>query len=345
MKHRNSSYELLRLVAQWMIVAYHIILFHYIYDSSFVDKYYYASFFLLHTGVPVFVIISGFFKIKVSVKGLLKLLFCGLIYGTGLKLIGHFVYGDVLNPINLLPLSGTEYWFLRTYLFIYLLSPCINKYLNQINIHQRVCFIVILIYINFVCSTLRADPSLIEGKNILVFLLWYTVGDTLRKYEMNFKVVSTSVFLVLWIFLNLVIVICYLLINIKFWSFCVNELFFPYYSLGLLINSILLFIMFSRINIQSKFINTLSKSCLAIYLIHGSFILFHIIGPIANYIEANVSSVLLNYLLLFLVAAIVSLACIVVDKLLTPLWSIVDRLSEKITETKLGNYLVNYSDI
>ena len=119
MKQRNSSYELLRLVAQWMIVVYHIILFHYINDSTFVNKYYYASFFLLHTGVPVFVIISGYFKIRVSVKGLLKLFFCGLIYGSGLNLLGYFVYGDNLNPISLLPLSGTEYWFLRTYLFIY----------------------------------------------------------------------------------------------------------------------------------------------------------------------------------------------------------------------------------
>ena len=207
------------------------------------------------------------------------------------------------------------------------------------------CFIVILLYINFVCSTLRADPSLVEGKNILVFLLWYTVGDTLRKYENRLNIVSTSIILILWILLNILIVISYFLFNTKFLSFCVNELFFPYYSLGLLINSIILFILFSRLYIQSKFINTLSKSCLAIYLIHGSFILFYIIGPIANYIEANVSSVLLNYLALFLLAALVSLVCVCIDKVLNPLWYIVDNFAEKLAKTKLGNYLTNYSEI
>lgn len=68
---RESSYELIRVLAQFFIVFYHIFLF-FIYPATH-SQLHKAIWLPLHIGVILFVLISGFFGIRVSVKGLVKL--------------------------------------------------------------------------------------------------------------------------------------------------------------------------------------------------------------------------------------------------------------------------------
>ena len=81
---RQSSFELMRLLAQFMIVYYHILLFLSATENSQIIK---ALQIPVHIGVPLFVIISGYFGIKPSPKGLLKLLSIMFIYTVPLMLI------------------------------------------------------------------------------------------------------------------------------------------------------------------------------------------------------------------------------------------------------------------
>lgn len=71
MNARESSFELIRLVAQYMIVLYHILLI-VIYPLS-QETFHKAIWLPLHIGVPLFVLISGYFGIRASAKGLTKL--------------------------------------------------------------------------------------------------------------------------------------------------------------------------------------------------------------------------------------------------------------------------------
>ena len=73
---RESSFELLRLIAQILIVYYHILLF--VVYPTYGLAIYKALWFPLHIGVPLFVLISGFFCIKPSIKGFVKLL--GMVF-------------------------------------------------------------------------------------------------------------------------------------------------------------------------------------------------------------------------------------------------------------------------
>jgi surface polysaccharide O-acyltransferase-like enzyme len=75
-KERQSAFELLRIIAQIMIVYYHILLIG-IYPTSGIP-FYKALWLPLHIGVPLFVMISGYFEIKPSVRGFVKLI--GLVF-------------------------------------------------------------------------------------------------------------------------------------------------------------------------------------------------------------------------------------------------------------------------
>lgn len=77
-KQRESSFELMRLVSMFLIVLYHLFLFflHPLYENDF----YKAIQIPLHIGVLLFVLISGYFGIKATPKGLLKLIGMMFVY-------------------------------------------------------------------------------------------------------------------------------------------------------------------------------------------------------------------------------------------------------------------------
>lgn len=71
-KVRESSFELIRLLAQWMIVVYHIYSVHiYALNNVPFNK---AIWLPLHIGVPLFILIGGYWGIRVSGKLLRQLI-------------------------------------------------------------------------------------------------------------------------------------------------------------------------------------------------------------------------------------------------------------------------------
>lgn len=127
---RQSNMELLRIMAMFMILVYHSV--YYVFYNYRGDSPIFASLVtLLHIGVPLFVLISGYFGIKPSIKGFLKLYFILLFYN--LVLYGlRLVYGDVSFSYRefaklWFPFSiGRRWWFFKVYLMLYLFSPILN---------------------------------------------------------------------------------------------------------------------------------------------------------------------------------------------------------------------------
>ena len=113
---RNSNFELLRLVSMVFIVLYHILL----YIITEIDNaiLYKAIWIPLHVGVICFVLISGYFHIKPSLRGIVKLLAPLLVFYLPLT-VWEYTQGFG-SPKQFLFLSKSPYWFIRTYLFHYL---------------------------------------------------------------------------------------------------------------------------------------------------------------------------------------------------------------------------------
>ena len=92
-KTRQSNMELLRLVAMFMIVVYHTVYYR-LYDYRSEAPIFSSLMIILHIGVPLFVLISGYFGIKPSFKGFFKLYSILLFYN--LTLYGfRIISGDI----------------------------------------------------------------------------------------------------------------------------------------------------------------------------------------------------------------------------------------------------------
>lgn len=311
---RNSNFELLRLVAMFFIVFYHILCFVIVkVDDSLIYR---ALWLPLHVAVICFVLISGYFHIKPSLRGIAKLIAPLVIYYLPLTIweLAHGI-GDIKS---LFIFSKSPYWFIRTYLCLFLIAPMLNAYLSSNR--RRMYLLFILGFISLYMGTL-GEPSLRGGKNLALFMFLYVLGDSLRIYKSAYEKYSLKLLIPLWFLLNAALVCCYMLcsetiVGKVLWAMC-----FPYCSPILIINAVLLFLIFAKMDFKSRYINWLSSSCFAVYIIHHQhLVLYSGIGVLAlwGYRELCSSS---PFLLLYLggVTLLVMLGSILIDKVLTPL--------------------------
>ena len=345
MNNRESSFELLRLIAQYMIVAYHILLFWFVLEGPNPQPIYKALWVPLHIGVPLFVMISGYFKIKLSIKGLAKLIAPVFIYGFGLYLLNHFIYDGEFKLSSIFFVSNTPYWFIRTYLFLYLLSPLINRVIKDMTLTIRIAVLIILTWISCWCGLMGFDASLHEGYNVLHFALLYLIGNTLAVYKDKCDSVPTWCVAVAYILLAIGSVVCAYcsLVYMPRLSILFHWLF-EYNSLLLITQAVLFFMLFMRLHFYSRAVNYMASSSLAIYLIHHCDVIFrHGIKDCAMWIQSSAKTGGGQVALAFVLAMAIVLVCIGIDKCLVPLWNLVSRGADKLTQTKFGKIIEEYS--
>ena len=158
---RDSNMELLRLVAIFFIILYHLTLF-FTYSAGQDNKLMYSMNLMLHTGVVLFVLISGYYGIRFSFKGLLKVLAIMFVYYVPMMLVKYkyFNNGEVSLMDSVCFVSRTSYWYMRTYIILFLLSPIINKCIETINAKQRIFLLIVLFVIAVYFAMQGKDPSL-----------------------------------------------------------------------------------------------------------------------------------------------------------------------------------------
>lgn len=141
---RASNFELCRLACMFYIVVYHL----FIHNKDVTGDCYYnvALTTIFSIGVPVFVMISGYFRIKASLKGFLNIVLQVVFYSVIADLLCVFVFHEPLSTGNILgtlfPMTKTEYWFVSTYLLLYVLAPFLNKLLDSFTNKDWVIFLV-----------------------------------------------------------------------------------------------------------------------------------------------------------------------------------------------------------
>lgn len=325
---RKSGIEMVRLLAMFMIVYYHLVLF--FVEPVDTNPIYKAIQIPLHIGVILFVLISGFFGIRPSFRGFFKILCIVAVYYLPLRL--WYVYNMNMGGMAMLDsfhvLSKTPYWFVRTYLCLYLVSPLLNKCLKDVSMRERIYYLFAFSVIAVYLGLLQCDISLIDGKNLANFILIYIIGNTIKIEHDKLSRLSNKTFLGIFFFMNIVLAFLFCHFhNTRFSDFIWNWSF-PYYSPILLFSSILFIIPFTRYNINSPRINYLAASAFSIYIIHHQPVVMDLIlQPIAHSIYTRTAgNVTICLVMMGLFALFILFISVLIDKLLTPLWRALDKL-------------------
>ena len=334
----------MRIIAQYMIVLYHILLFIVYTDTG--STIYKALWLPLHIGVPLFVIISGYFSIKADVKRLIKLLGLVFVFQVpylvisnligGERLVGPDGGGSLFDWIRIVFfISGTPNWFMRTYLFLFLFSPVINSFLKDCSIKRRLFFILVLFFISHYVGTLGFDSSLADGKNLVTFIFFYVVGDTIRFYKDKWMNIPVKYLLITFCSYNIFQVLFFSIFEGGVYDIAFDRIFFKYNSIGLLFNSVLFLMTAGHFTYYSPFINRVARASIAMYLLQPYYFLF-VIPPIISliYSYTRMEAISLIISLLFFTAILIIFSWVIYE-ILTPVWNLLD---------KLGRWSKNYTD-
>ena len=265
--NRQSNIELLRCFAMVCIIVYHMLCLTIVPLAPDV-KFFKAIQIPLHIGVPLFFLISGYFGIRFSLRGLVRYASKVYLYLVPLTVfMAYFVDHESLRDIFRLffVFGHDEHWYVNCYLYLFIFSPIINRYLDGISLKQRIYLLLILLFMSvYVGGMIMGDRYLVEGKNLTNVLMFYVLGDTVRQYREYWEKQRMGYFIVATILLNASLVFAYYnfsSLSTRIWNYS-----FPYNSPLIILNSIIVFIIFAKMSFTSKFVNWLSGGIFACYL-------------------------------------------------------------------------------
>lgn len=276
---RHSNIELLRIVAMYMILVFHTV-FYELYEYRRETPIFASLMTILHIGVPLFVLITGYFGIKPTIKGFVRLylliLFYNLLFYSVKVLIGDscFSYKDFI--FLWFPFSFNEgYWFFKVYLMLYIVSPAINYLKSNHSFGNNkllVLFGIITIYFGWFAQ----NPSLSDGKNVINFIFIYILGDWLKK-NINITDENRLSKRQSWIMIYLTIT-CIIGVALYLAPLGIQDLLkrvcYGYNSPILLLMSVYFFLIFISFDFKNALVNWIASSSVAVYAVHENIYFF-----------------------------------------------------------------------
>lgn len=215
--------------------------------------------------VNVFVMISGWFGIKATIKSFGNFIFQCLFFLIGIyvaALAFGFVPLSTKGLANCLALDNGYTWFIRAYLGLFILSPVLNTFL-KICTKRHLEYVLISFYIfQTIFGCVYNIEFICNGFSSFSFIGLYLLSRYIKLYGMakckfGWKIYAVSVFC------NYLL--CYLVNRFHITCFDV----FGYSNPLVIIGAAGLIMWTAQLNIQqSRVINFIAASSFSVYLIH-----------------------------------------------------------------------------
>ena len=192
MKNRQSNIELLRIISIFLILVTHA-------DfwalgeptSSELTNNFLSSFTRIFFEslsiicINIFVLISGWFSIRASLKSIIKLLFQVYFMLLFIYLIYVIIGWDTINIRSLSKcfIVGHEFWFIKAYLGLLILSPALNVFVNIVS--EKVLRVVLIAFFAYQCVYAWITPGawfLHYGYSVTSFAGLYLLARYVRLY-------------------------------------------------------------------------------------------------------------------------------------------------------------------
>ena len=280
---RDSNMELARIVAMAMIVIGHF-LFHGIQGTVIpsplvaprlgTEEIAILSLSILCcAGVDLFMLISGYYGIRLRWKGIISFWLLCVFYNMVALLVhtgGHSVGAS--DWVNALFISRTGNWFFPSYFWVMMCSPIVNKALDSFGIYTLRALAAIGLALFGVSSWRFGNP---EANTIMPMMVVYFLGGYIRRERLFDKIskkMSISLFFS-WALLGLIVaVVVYDCFHKEF------GIFFQHNSLIVLGMAASLLLFFRTLTIRSRFINVWASTVVAALFIQDVIWSQHLYG-------------------------------------------------------------------
>lgn len=337
-KQRDSNIELLRIICMIMILAIHANYFSTgpltIAEAnsepitSILRSFFHA---LCVCAVNTFVMISGHFGIRFRTKGITSFLFQCLFFSIGIYSVmlilnlADFTKIDIASSIMLFK-QADNYWFVWSYIILYILSPVINTFCEETTKNEFKRTLILFFILQCIIDFTPSNNFFQQGFSPLSFIGLYMIAYYFKRFGINIKKYTS-----LFIFCSCVIINTLFEYSLKRFGIgngVINSISSGYTNPITIIQSLSLLTFFSQLRIQSKVINWIATSCFAVYLFHMHFCIVNYYTGFAKdiYHEYNGVKYLLPISTLILIFFIIP---ILIDKIrifcFNHIWKTIER--------------------
>ena len=279
-ENRNSSFELLRIIAIVLIIMHHFSYHNELYLLPTTNFNSYLGLLLFSVGkigVAVFILISGYFMVnkKISIKKMIMLWLEVEFYIIIMTIITTIIKGSYPFKIRdtlklLMPIMFNKYWFITAYMGLYTLSPLINMVITKITKNQfkaliKINFVIFIIIYSF----LHNEQFITTGNNLSIIILFcflYMIGAYIKLYDISFLKDKNKLVLLAYLFLSYTLYYTILVVIRMYFKNVIIDYYIDFKFILVFIISILAFYIFKKIKISSKLVNYISSSVFGIYL-------------------------------------------------------------------------------
>lgn len=236
-------------------------------------------------GNLIFMLITGYFlfgkelNFSKRVKSVYKILFITAFWGCLLTIITTLIV-KFLYPLGGAPLfkpvfnflswfSSSNMWYFQAYgIFILVIIPILKYFEPRIDKKTHISIIAMFIALFFL-DYAQYLPNIWLSSKILQFVLCYYIGGYVSKYSIQFSLKKLLSVLVIYIMLFFAYE--------YYWRASMRKMYEPFeYSyisvmepfISSLIFSVLVFLIFSKINFKSRIINCIASTTPGIYVFH-----------------------------------------------------------------------------
>ncbi len=267
-KTRESNFELLRIVAMMFIVAHHFLI-----ATGKVD-YYSASLHggelansFLVCGVDCFILISGYFGIRAGGGKFIRFAtLIALTLSAEALLAAIPATSDLINlPYaihRIVPFFKDSNWFIPSYIGLMLLSPILNKALDNATQKELSLWTAALTLLCLYSYFFSITPIDTTGYNLVQFIYLYILGRFLRRNCQGVRIPPAAT---MYVCGSLMAYAVSAFIKPGFTAFAYN-------SPQILMASCGLFMLFKNIKLRSKTVNAIASTMFCVFLFHYSII-------------------------------------------------------------------------
>lgn len=338
---RQVNIELLRILCMFFIMMFHFNLNIILRNDDTSQNLNITALLvnsLVIVAVNTFILISGYFSIKIKVNSFVGLLiqteFYAIIAISVYLIFGYATEGELfvnsvkegLRPYHptslwiqnsviggLVPYHPNGLWFIPCYVLLLFISPVLNWICASKRVHR------IMLYIFASVGVILFVIIGYDGYSILNFILLYLIGRWIALYPGFFyKQKNKQIFCAF--FVSVVITFTLAIIWWKLGHHVGDKRMFAYSSPWVIFSSICLFLLFKNMHIKWRWVNFVSPSVLSVYLLHeNSLISGKVYGRPLLYILSIMPNDLCSYLGMVLYGVLLFFIIVLFDKI-TRIW-------------------------
>ncbi|MCQ2167352.1 MAG: acyltransferase [Bacteroidales bacterium] len=339
---RDSNAELLRLVCMFFIVFHHILVHGScpeLLERGAAISTTNAKIALFLNGlffpaVNIFILISGYYGIKPTVRKFFNLYtFCAfygmLNYFARIIATGqHMWISLIINTF--FPFANSSYWFIPCYIALFCMAPLLNRFIQESSRKEFRITIILLTFANVWLGYFGNKSGINAGYCAMQMVYMYVIGGFIKRF-VNIQNLKNK----RWILISAYVLCGALwaisgLIQTKKGLFTYNH---PFNILG----SIAFFLFAMTFSFKNRIVNWLSASALAVYMIQSAPVAEEYLYPKVKFLSDTYEGGG-SFLIFTGLAITIPIVSCLFDKIrvlvMKPIWQVYDILVSQVNKKR-----------